>query len=87
MSLLEERIQQIVQCEIVRDDEVGAHSRQPVALPSIDAEAFRLICRHSDCGAADLLYFLNLDVPVAESEELVSAELGRFVDALVQQSL
>ena len=43
--------------------------------------------RDADRSTADPLYFLDLDISVAEAEELVAAELGRIDDPFDQEAL
>ena len=73
--------------EEVRDDEVGADADQALALPLVHFEALGLVGRDADCDAADLLDVLDLDIAVAEAEELVASEGGRGDDALDQDRL
>src|SRR5580692_12296711 len=56
----------------VRNDEIRADLNQPLALPLVNLAAFGLRAGHADRRAADFLYFLNLDVAVAEYEQFVA---------------
>ena len=57
------------------------------AFPIVNLQAFRLASRYADRGASDLLHFFDLDISIAEAEELVAAELGGIDDPFDQEAL
>src|SRR6266542_4453472 len=87
LAIGEQRAQQLVVAGEVRDDEVCAHARQPVALPWIHAQALRLVRGHAHGNTADLLHVFDFHVPVAETQELVALALGRRDQPLDQDLL
>ena len=57
-----------------------------VALPVVDREAFRLVSRDADGDSSDLLHFFDLDISIAEAEELLAAKFGRLDDPLDEEA-
>src|SRR5262245_59068035 len=73
----------------VGDDGIGADAQQPPALPRVDpaGAVMRLVAGDGHRQAADLLGVLDLDVTVAERDELPAGDPVRADDAVDHQLL
>src|SRR5579859_2128907 len=64
----EQRRNQLVAAEVIRNDVVRADADEPCALPIVDSAALGFERCNADGDASDLLYFFDLDVAVAEDQ-------------------
>ena len=70
----EERIRELIEIGVVRDDDIGADADETLALPLVDGQAIRFVRSNADGNTAHLLHVLDLNVPVAEAEEFVAGK-------------
>src|SRR5262249_36519318 len=71
--------------EIVGNHVIRTRAGQPLPLPFVKPPALRLVRRYPDRNASRLLYLFDLDVSVAESDQLIAGDLVQ--NSLHQQSL
>jgi hypothetical protein len=62
--------------QIIRHDVIGADADQTLPLPVVDHLALRFSGGHADGDAAYLLDFLDLDITIAEAENLIARDVG-----------
>src|SRR4051812_21311003 len=83
----EQRPEQFIPAEEIWNDVIGADAGQPLPLPLVHRQAFRLRRRDPDRDAAYLPNVLDLHVAVAEAEKLGAFALRRCDQALDQNLL
>src|SRR5260221_4493406 len=87
LAIGEESAQELAMAEKVRNDEIGAHTGEALALPLVDCGAFGFRCGHADRDSAHFFHVLDLDVAVAESQKLFALAFGSGDDLLDENFL
>ena len=75
LLLREQPCQKRVLLAEVGDDDVGAGLDEPLALRLVDTVATHFVGGYTDGNAADALGILDLDVAVAEGQEVATGRL------------
>src|SRR5215471_327569 len=78
----EKHAQQLLMCQEVRHDVVGAHANQSFPLPIVDIAAFRLPRSDAHRCTAHQFHFLDFDVPVTKNKDFAALHVSLRQDAL-----